>query len=111
MLEYTDPGALEKALNGEAFVELSFSTLRSFEFALTTSDNPFDVFTNFRSWWNFDHQKNYKTSEILAATSQVTDALGEAYEKKLLVDKMQDIVRVNASGMHKIAVRAVDHHI
>lgn len=104
MLQFTNPAVLEAALNTDFELELDAETIRRFQFGLTTTDNPFDLFTNFQSWWNFDHQLKHKTSELLAATATVTSALGENVEKKLLLQKMQDLVRVNASGKLKIVV-------
>ena len=107
MSMYNDASSLESALNSDTEVVLDWDTIRSYEFGLSTTDNPFDLFENFRSWWNFDHQKGYNTSELVAATTSTTNDLGDNMEKKLLVSQLQDLVRVNASGVHRIVVRPV----
>ena len=34
---------------------------------ITTIDNPFDPFTQFDAWWNFDTRMGYRTYERIAA--------------------------------------------
>lgn len=41
--------------------------------ALTTTDNPFDPFTQFDSWYKFDMEKGYNTSGLLARFARTSD--------------------------------------
>lgn len=98
---------LERLLNSEHFVELSDDQLRSFNFGLTTFDNFFDPFEDFKSWFAFDQQKNYNSSGLIDRFFSSLDELGPIWSKRILVYALQDIVHLNASGMHTIIVRPV----
>lgn len=98
---------IEKRINSKTF-DLSYDELRSYNFFLTTSDNPFNPFENFRSWLAFDEQKKYHSSGLLARIAKVTTELGEIQEKLSIVQGMHDIIRMNASGMHKIVVQRAE---
>lgn len=43
--------------------------------ALTTKDNPWNPFTNFKEWMTFDITYNYNCSERLARVARTSDAL------------------------------------
>lgn len=48
------------------------------EFMISTVDNPFNPFTNFESWYNYDcHVKGYDTCGTLARIAKVSDALSD----------------------------------
>ena len=98
---------IEKRINSKTF-DLSYDELRSYNFFLTTSDNPFNPFENFRSWLAFDERKKYHSSGLLARIAKVTTELGEIQEKLSIVQGMHDIIRINASGMHKIVVQRAE---
>ena len=98
---------IEKRINSKTF-DLSYDELRSYNFFLTTSDNPFNPFENFRSWLAFDERKKYHSSGLLARIAKVTTELGEIQEKLSIVQGMHDIIRINASGMHKIVVQQAE---
>ena len=98
---------IEKRINSKTF-DLSYDELRSYNFFLTTSDNPFNPFENFRSWLAFDERKKYHSSGLLARIVKVTTELGEIQEKLSIVQGMHDIIRMNASGMHKIVVQRAE---
>lgn len=100
--------AIESRINSKTF-DLSFDEVRSYEFFLTTSDNPFNPFENFRSWYAFDERKHYCSSGLLARIAKVPTELGEFQEKFAIVQAMHDIVRLNASGMHKIVIRPIEN--
>ena len=63
------------------------------EYMVTTLDNPWNPFTHYREWWQFDREHGYSTQEKLAKLSFTTDNLGEnekqadiAYAQQLLLD-------------------------
>lgn len=43
--------------------------------ALTTKDNPWNPFTNFKEWLTFDITNGYNSSEFLARIARTSDAL------------------------------------
>lgn len=69
--------------------------------ALTTFDNPFDVFDEFSSWLTFDIQKGYNTSGLLARVvhdsfdlpDQARQTIIEAAVDKLILNDHQGILR------------------
>lgn len=46
-------------------------------YMLTTTDNPYDPFTEFASWWRYDIDHGYNSSAVLARIARLSDALTE----------------------------------
>lgn len=46
-------------------------------FALTTVDNPFNPFTHFDEWYNWDEANGYHTCSYLASVSTDSEALSD----------------------------------
>ena len=68
---------------------------------LTTIDNPFDPFTEFDSWFQFDEEKGYHTCQFLAKISKASSDMSEKdyeYWNDLAID---EIVRFNVRGIDK----------
>lgn len=57
------------------------------QYMLTTFDNPFNPFEDFRSWYNFDLEKGYKCCEIVDRLTNIT----KEYSEK------EKIIAVNAA--------------
>ena len=96
---------IEERINSNELFDLSKEEIDSFEFFLTTSDNSFDPFEEFSSWFAFDSMKNYNSSGLLARIVDGSTLFSSHLEKKAVVMAMHRIVRINASGMHRIVVR------
>lgn len=45
---------------------------------LTTQDNPFDPFTQFDDWFEFDEKNGYHSCQLLARVAKVSDELSNA---------------------------------
>lgn len=45
------------------------------KFALTTSDNPFNPFTQFSQWYLYDMEKGYNSCAYLARIAKLADSL------------------------------------
>ena len=69
------------------------------EFMLTTVDNPFDPFTRFDEWLEYDMSMGYNTSAFLARVAKVSDDLSEPDQAKAVQDAIDEIVSENVSGM------------
>lgn len=52
-------------------------TIAYSEVALSTSDNPYSPLTDYDSWYAYDHQKGYNTSEYLARIVRTTNEYGD----------------------------------
>lgn len=71
------------------------------ESMLTTVDNPYDPFTQWDEWFNFDLRSGYNTPGLLARIIKTSDDLSDAEQSQAIEDAIDEIVRENVSGMHK----------
>ena len=77
------------------------------EHMLTTVDNPFNPHTNFGAWYAYDISNGYNTSSLLARVTKTSDSLSEADQDLAIETAIDEIVELNASGMHtKVAAPA-----
>lgn len=68
---------------------------------LTTTDNPFDPFTEFDEWYGFDQTKGYNTPSFLARVVRTSDELSEADQDAAIEDAIDEIVNENVLGLYK----------
>ncbi|ALY08780.1 hypothetical protein SEA_GOCRAZY_95 [Arthrobacter phage GoCrazy] len=68
---------------------------------LTTTDNPFDPFTDFRSWYDWDVQAGYHSCALLARISRSSDELSDADIELANEYAIDEIVKENVSGRHR----------
>ena len=64
-------------------------------YGLTTKDNPYNVFDDFINWMNFDHQKGYNTSELLARIARTSDELSEEENQKEIERAIDEIISLH----------------
>lgn len=69
---------------------------------LTTLDNPFDPFTQFEEWYEFDVQKGYHSCGYLARITNSSDELSEEDELLAIETAMKEITNFNVLGIYKI---------
>ena len=69
---------------------------------LTTEDNPYNPFTEWDAWYNFDITKGYDTCGLLARVVNADDDLDD----NAALDAMRQIVHYNFSGKHVIVTNA-----
>jgi hypothetical protein len=69
---------------------------------ITTVDNPFNPFTEIDAWTEWDEASGYYTSGLLARIINTSDALSEADQEVAYRDAIQEIVRENVSGVHRL---------
>ena len=72
---------------------------------LTTTDNPFDPFDDFDRWRAFDKQRGYHSCEYLARVAYTSDEMSEADEIRVIEEAIDEIVELNASGVHVKVVK------
>lgn len=58
---------------------------------LTTIDNPFDPFTQFNEWNQFDIEKGYYSCSLLARIAKTSDSLSD-YENELEIERAIDAI-------------------
>ena len=67
-------------------------------FMLTTLDNPFNPFTDYDKWYEFDTSNGYNTCAYLARITKSSDDISEADEALAIDAAMNEIVSLNLSG-------------
>lgn len=72
---------------------------------LTTTDNPFDPFTQFDEWFAFDESKGYHTSGYLARVVKTSDELSQQDEDIAIELAIDEIVNFNVLGIYKKVTR------
>lgn len=65
---------------------------------LTTSDNPYDPFTRFDEWFQFDEAAGYHTCALLARIVVTSDSLSDADQAQALEDGIDEIIDEPALG-------------
>lgn len=70
------------------------------EYMLTTVDNPFDPFTQWREWLTWDEEAGYCTSGLLARIARTSPELSDADQSVAVQDAIDEIVRENVSASH-----------
>jgi hypothetical protein len=70
------------------------------EYMLTTSDNPYDPFTQFDEWYAFDEASDYHTLSFLARIVITSDDLSEADQVLAINDAIDEIVEENVLGLY-----------
>lgn len=76
------------------------STQRA-EHVLTTDDNPFNPITQFNEWDAWDRAAGYHTLSLLARITVTSDELSEADQALAIEQAIDEIVQINASGVHR----------
>lgn len=68
---------------------------------LTTIDNPFDPFTQFDQWYQFDEEKGYHTCQFLARISRASSDMSDADYERENDRAINEIVKFNVRGIDK----------
>jgi hypothetical protein len=69
------------------------------EYMLTTVDNPFDPFTRFDEWLEYDIRLGYNTVSFLDRVAKVSNDLSEPDQALAIQNAIDEIVNENVSGM------------
>lgn len=77
------------------------------ESMLTTVDNPFDPFTEFKPWFAFDVAAGYHTSSLLARITINSTELSLADQLLANEQAIDEIIQENVSGMHRRVTRQI----
>lgn len=70
------------------------------EHMLTTVDNPYDPFTQFDEWYAWDESHGYHSSALLGRVVYYSHELSDADASLAIEYAIDEIVQINASGMH-----------
>ena len=70
-------------------------------YMLTTVDNPFDPFTQFDRWYDYDQEKGYKSLELLARIAHSSSDLSEEDQDLEILRAIDEIVFENILGIYR----------
>lgn len=73
------------------------------EYMLTTVDNPYDPFTEYDEWFNFDVSHGYNSTALLARVVVNSDDIADGDQLVAIQEAIDEIVKYNVSGMHRKA--------
>jgi hypothetical protein len=68
---------------------------------LTTVDNPYNPFTQFDEWNQFDESSGYYTAQYLARITITSHDLSEADESAAIESAIDEAVKENINGMYR----------
>lgn len=77
------------------------------EVMLTTTDNPYDPFSQFDDWKAFDDLKGYHTCEYLGRIAKTSNDLSYADQAIAVEQAIDEIVELNVLGIYKKVSREV----
>jgi hypothetical protein len=69
---------------------------------LTTVDNPYDPFTQYKEWYRFDEAAGYHTTGLLARFVSTSYELSDADYDQAIEDGMKDVIDLNPLGVHRL---------
>lgn len=69
--------------------------------AITTEDNPFDPFSDFDNWNNYDTTKGYHSASILARLANVHRGMTEKEIEEAIEEAVDKMVKYNFTGNYK----------
>ena len=72
--------------------------------ALTTTDNPYDPFDQFDSWYQFDMDKGYNSCAYLARIARTSDALRDEENDREIERAIDEIIKYDFLNIYKKAV-------
>lgn len=65
---------------------------------LTTKDNPWNPFTNFDEWYNYDMLKGYNTCGLIDRLAPTSEALSDELNEEILEEAYDKIIAIGAIG-------------
>lgn len=68
---------------------------------LTTTDNPYNPFTEYTEWYAFDSERGYFTTQFLARIVKTSHELSDADQSLAIESAIDEIVRENVLGIYR----------
>jgi hypothetical protein len=62
---------------------------------LTTSDNPYDPFTQFDNWYSFDTEKGYNTCSLISRFAKTSINLTDEVNDELIDHAYNEIIHIS----------------
>lgn len=70
--------------------------------AITTFDNPYDPFSQFKEWYMFDALAGYGSCAYLSRVAHVSDALSDEENKEEIERAIDEIIMFNPTIYTKV---------
>ena len=80
------------------------------ESMITTTDNPFDPFTQFDEWYNFDTHAGYNSVQLLARIANNSLDLSDPDQDLGIEQAIDEMVRENVCGKFKKVSRETSNN-
>ena len=77
------------------------------EYWLTTKDNPFDPFRQFKEWSRFDIENGYRSSERLARIALVSDNLSKTEQNEEIERAIKRIIEIDPEQKFTMVTREI----
>lgn len=77
------------------------------EALVTTTDNPFDPFTQWDEWYAYDETLGYHTTSFLARIARTSDELSDDDMRVAINNAVDEICRENVLGLYRRVSRQV----
>jgi len=77
------------------------------EYWLTTKDNPFDPFRQFKEWYRFDIENGYRSSERLARIALVSDNLSKTEQNEEIERAIKRIIEIDPEQKFTMVTREI----
>lgn len=68
---------------------------------LTTIDNPYNPFTEFKEWLMYDESNGYFTNELLARVASYSNELSEADQDRAVEIAINEIIKEDPTLIYK----------
>lgn len=68
---------------------------------LTTIDNPYDPYTQFDAWYQYDTSAGHHSLSLLARVVRSSHDLSDSQQEEDIEQAIEEIVRENVSGVHR----------
>ena len=68
---------------------------------LTTSDNPYDPFEQFQSWFLFDVEKGYNSCAYLGRIARTSEQLSDVENNIIIEEAIDEIIKYDFRNIYK----------
>ena len=68
---------------------------------LTTSDNPYDPFEQFQSWFLFDVEKGYNSCASLGRIARTSEQLSDEENNIIIEEAIDEIIKYDFMNIYK----------
>lgn len=68
----------------------------------TTDDNPYDPFTDFDRWFQYDYAKGYHTCEWIDRFAKTSNAVSDSFNNAEFEEGVQKLCYYNVTGNYRI---------